>query len=83
MSLFLPQFGHGKDAISRDARATSPELKGKMSIVVSADGKARVSKFFIAKPSIVRVREGKGMKRGRTRRDRDGEQRRGNEGYDG
>lgn len=35
----------------------SPELKGKMHIVVSADGKARVAKFFISRPNIVRVRE--------------------------
>ncbi|XP_063877756.1 cylicin-2-like [Scylla paramamosain] len=49
------KFGYGRDAVSRTARATSPELRGKMSILVSADGRARVSNFHIAKPSIVRV----------------------------
>ncbi|XP_042241361.1 pre-mRNA-splicing factor CWC25-like [Homarus americanus] len=62
------KFGFGKDAITRNAKATSPSLKGRMHIFVSADGTAKVTKLHVAKPAIVTV---DGSLSKETRSDRD------------
>lgn len=47
------KFGNGKDAIVKSASAESPELTGKMHLLVAANGKAKITKFNILKPSVV------------------------------
>jgi len=47
------KFGSGKDADVRTATASSPELLGKMHLYVAADGKAKITRFNIIKPSVV------------------------------
>ncbi|CAL4140021.1 unnamed protein product, partial [Meganyctiphanes norvegica] len=47
------RFGSGKSAEVRSATATSPELTGRMHLAVAANGKATITKFTIAKPSVV------------------------------
>jgi len=47
------KFGSGKDAVVRSATASAPELTGQMNLYVAANGKAQITKFTIARPSVV------------------------------
>ncbi|XP_047480840.1 uncharacterized protein LOC125033405 [Penaeus chinensis] len=49
------KYGDGKDAVVRNARATSPQLEGKITIKLSPKGRAKVSAFTVKKPAIVKV----------------------------
>ncbi|XP_068228830.1 cylicin-2-like [Palaemon carinicauda] len=49
------KFGQGKSAITKEAKATTPEITGKLAIQVAQNGKAKVTNFMIARPSIVQV----------------------------
>merc|ERR1712168_884197 len=49
------KFGKGKEAETRQARAASPEMEGRIAIRITASGKAMVSAFRIKRPSIVQV----------------------------
>lgn len=49
------KFGKGKDAVTKEARAVSPELTGKLAIQVAASGKAKMTSFRINRPAIVQV----------------------------
>merc|ERR1712168_1241572 len=47
------KYGSGKDAVVRSATASAPELTGQMNLYVAANGKAKITKFTIARPSVV------------------------------
>ncbi|XP_027210702.2 uncharacterized protein [Penaeus vannamei] len=49
------KFGKGKDAVTRNARAGSPQLEGRIAIKISPNGRAKVSAFKVKKPAIVKV----------------------------
>ncbi|KAK7070550.1 hypothetical protein SK128_015655 [Halocaridina rubra] len=49
------KFGSGKSSITKEAKAISPELTGKMSINIDKKGKAKLTSFRINKPAIVEV----------------------------
>ncbi|XP_068228826.1 cylicin-2-like [Palaemon carinicauda] len=49
------KFGKGMSATTKEARAISPELTGKLYIQVAESGKVKVSKFYVARPAIVQV----------------------------
>lgn len=55
ITISLSQFGNGKEAVVRNARATSPQLEGKITIKISTNNKAKVSAFKVKRPAIVKV----------------------------
>jgi len=51
------RFGSGKNALVRSAEANSPQLTGKMHIAVAANGKAKITRFKINRPSVVTTKD--------------------------
>merc|ERR1712106_695825 len=47
------KFGSGKSATVRTATASATELTGQMNLYVAANGKAKITKFTIARPAVV------------------------------